>query len=98
MPSLCICASAGAYSSPSSSAVRIWFVVLFTTPRNPSILTAGIVSRTRLNTGTPSITVPSNRNDVPLRAAIAESSSYANATGPLFAVTTWQPAASASRT
>ena len=76
----------------------MWFVVLFTTPRNPSILTAGIVSRTRLNTGIPSITAPSNRKDAWQRAASVASSWYANATGPLLAVTTWQPASSASRT
>jgi hypothetical protein len=36
------------------------FVVLLTMPRKPRIFTAGIVSRTRLKTGTPSITAPSN--------------------------------------
>ena len=32
------------------------------TPRKPSTATPGIVSRTRLKTGTPSITAPSKRN------------------------------------
>ena len=49
------------------------FVVLFTTPRNPRIAIAGIVSRTRLKIGTPSMTAPSNRNDTPAaRRPIAE--------------------------
>ena len=36
-------------------------------------VTAGIVSRTRLNTGTPSMTAPSNRNDTPAAAARSRS-------------------------
>ena len=43
--------------------------MLLTTPRKPRTVTAGIVSRTRLKIGTPSMTAPSNRNDTPAARA-----------------------------
>ena len=69
--------------------MRMKLHVVLMTPRKPSIVIAGIVSRTRLKTGTPSITAPSKKNTRSTDSASASSSWYANATGPLLAVTTW---------
>ena len=49
--------------------------VVLITPRNPSMRTAGIVSRTRLNTGMPSITAPSKKNT---RSMVSASDSSAS--------------------
>ena len=91
MPSACICASAASNATPRSMDVRMWLVVVLITPSNPAIFTAGRFSRTMQKTGTPSMTAPSNRKATPALVAASRSVSYANATGPLFAVTTWQP-------
>ena len=47
----------------------------------------------QIEIGTPSMTAPSNRKLTPAAAASSRSAAYANATGPLFAVMTWHPAA-----
>ena len=82
-PCACIRASAGANASPSSSAVRMWLVVLLTTPRKPGCRPRGSVSRTRLKTGTPSITAPSNRNETPAAAASSRSACVGKRHRPL---------------
>ena len=69
----------------------MWLVVLLTTPRKPTIDTAGSVSRTRLKIGMPSMTAPSKKKARCLRAARSSSSRAANAAGPLLAETTWAP-------
>ena len=49
-------------------------LVVLITPRKPSTMIAGIVSRTRLKTGTPSITAPSNMKTRSTDSASASSS------------------------
>ena len=82
MPRACISASAWSNSLPRSSSDRMKLQVVLMTPRKPSTTTAGMVSRTRLNTGTPSITAPSKKKMRSTDSASASSSWYANATGP----------------